>query len=319
MIAENILKNAKVLVTGGAGFIGSNLVDELLKLDCRVSVIDDLSSGREDNLEAALRHKQFTLIKGSICDLDLLKQSFTGVEFIFHLAAIASVNQSLKDPLRSHEVNLTGTLNVLMAARDASIKKIVFASSSAVYGDSQTTYKQEDQIPSPQSPYALTKLAAEHYCSIFGELYGISTICLRYFNVYGPRQAQQSDYAAVIPQFINLITKYKSPVIYGDGLQTRDFIFVKDVVRANLLAASSDANGVFNIGSGHAVSVNELTELLIKLTGNPGLRYRHTKERPGDIKHSVADIHKARQIGFSSRYSLRRGLMKTIQSISKDT
>ena len=302
------------MVTGGAGFIGSNLVDRLLTLGNWVSVIDDLSSGREENLINASQHEKFNLVRGSVCDLTLLKQSCVGVDYVFHLAAIASVSKSLEEPIKSHEVNLTGALNVLVAARENRVKKVIFASSSAVYGDTPSLFKLESHPPHPQSPYALSKLAAEQYCNIFTQEYGLSTICLRYFNVYGPRQDQRSEYAAVIPRFIHLIMQNQSPIIYGDGTQIRDFIFVQDVVRANILAAISSANGIYNIGSGQRVTVNELTQLLVQLLEKPSLKPHHTRERPGDVKRSVSGGNKALEIGFKTRLSLERGLIKTIQS-----
>jgi UDP-glucose 4-epimerase len=307
--------NKKVLVTGGAGFIGSHLVDELLRVGSRVNVIDDLSSGKKQNLQEASRREGFSFIEGSVCDLDLLKRSFEDRDYIFHQAGVVSVPQSIEDPQRSHEVNLTGSLNVLLAARETGVKKVILASSSAVYGDSPALFKQENQVPRPQSPYAVTKLAAEYYSQIFGSAYGLQSICLRYFNVYGPRQDLHSDYAAVIPRFIQALLEGKAPTIFGDGQQTRDFVFVKDVVSANLAAAASPAIGIFNIASGQAVNLNDLAQLLSKLTDRQDLRPHYAPERVGDIKHSRADVRLAKEIGFNARCELESGLAETIKAL----
>jgi UDP-glucose 4-epimerase len=311
-----MFKNKRALVTGGAGFIGSHLVDGLVKNGAQVTVIDDLSSGIQRNLQSSMDSEGFRFIPGSVCDLELLKQLFKGLDYVFHLAAIASVPRSLEDPLLSHQVNLTGTLNVLLAARENGVKKVVFASSSAVYGDTPVLLKQEHQIPQPQSPYAVTKLAGEYYCQIFSRVFKLPTTCLRYFNVYGPRQDQHSDYAAVIPRFIQMLKEGQPPLIFGDGQQTRDFIFVDDVVRANLAAAASPATGVFNIGSGRQVSLNQLSRLLLELMEKSEIQPRYIEERKGDIKHSLADVSLAHQIGFSSECDLRHGLAETIKALS---
>jgi UDP-glucose 4-epimerase len=298
----------KVVVTGGCGFIGSHLVEELAE-KYEVIVIDDLSSGKVENLTST-RNVRF--VKGSVTNLNLLKDISKDAECIFHQAAISSVQKSLEDPTRINKANVIGTLNVLIAARDCGINKVIYASSSSVYGDTPELQKREDMNPNPLSPYAVSKLAGEYYCKVFNELYGIKIACLRYFNVYGPKQDPASEYAAVIPRFITRVINNKPPIIYGDGKQTRDFIFVKDVVRANILAMEKNAEGIFNIASGKQVSINELAEVIIKLLGK-NLKPVYTDPRPGDIKHSLADISLAREkLGYEPEYNLRSGLEMTV-------
>jgi UDP-glucose 4-epimerase len=303
----------KAVVTGGAGFIGSHLAGELAKCGYQVIILDDLSTGKRGNIEPILTQGNVQFIEGSITDLSLVNKLFQNVDFIFHLAAMPSVPRSIENPLVSHNVNITGTLNVLMAARDNKVGKVVYASSSATYGDTPTLPKREDMPSNPQSPYAVTKLAGEYYCRVFQEVYGLPTACLRYFNVYGPRQDPNSSYAAVIPRFIQRALKGDALEIFGDGEQTRDFTFVKDVVEANILAAESDAAGVFNIGTGKRVSINELARLLTKLTGKD-IKPIHREPRTGDIKHSLADISRAKQFGYNPKYNLEKGLREAIGS-----
>ena len=313
------MEGKRILITGGAGFIGSNIAEELAREgDNEIIVIDNLSSGRIENIEQikASAESTITLLKGSITDLDFLKKSFRGVDYVFHQAAIASVQQSIDDPVASSKTNIEGTLNVLVAARDSGVKKVVCASSSAVYGDAAGLPKVESMRPYPLSPYAITKLTGEHYCRVFTGLYGLKTVSLRYFNVYGPRQDPSSDYAAVIPKFIKSVMENRPPIIYGDGRQTRDFVFVKDVVRANILAAGSDATGVYNIASGKRIDINSLAEMTIKLM-NKELRPVYRGAREGDIKHSWADITKAMEnLGYEPLYSLEEGLRETIAYLS---
>ncbi len=299
----------KAVVTGGAGFIGSNLTEELAKeQENEVVVVDNLSTGRRENLQNLKNLKKCLFVEGSVTDLDLVRGVFKGCDFVFHQAAIPSVPRSVKDPLATNNVNTNGTLNVLVAARDCGVKKVVFASSSSVYGDTPELPKREEMTPNPLSPYAVTKLVGEYYCKVFEEVYGLKTVSLRYFNVYGPRQDPHSDYAAVVPKFVKSVSENKPPVIFGDGEQTRDFTFVKDVVRANLLAAKSGATGVFNIASGRRVSINELAEKIIKIQGKE-LEPVHSEPREGDVKHSLGDISRAqRGFGFEPRYSLEEGL-----------
>ncbi|PXF62155.1 MAG: GDP-mannose 4,6-dehydratase [Candidatus Methanogaster sp.] len=305
-----------VVITGGCGFIGSNLAHELVEVD-EVTVIDDLSTGRPENNEDLLDNENYRYVEGSITDLNLLKQVFDGVDYVFHQAAIPSVPRSIKDPAKTNEVNISGTLNVLIAADQEGVKKVVYASSSSVYGETPVLPKEEGMIPDPLSPYAVSKLAGEYYCKVFAEIYGLKTASLRYFNVYGPKQDPSSEYAAVIPKFITRVLNGKPPVICGDGEQTRDFTFVKDVVSANILAAGSSKTGVFNIGSGARVSVNELAAAVIEASAtgtDPGIL--HAEPRDGDVRHSLADISRAKSIGYEPSYALTDGLEETIRSFS---
>ena len=307
----------RTVVTGGAGFIGSHLAEELASRGYYVVILDDLSTGRTENIEVLLQNKDVQFVQGSITNLPLLHKLFQGVESVFHQAAIPSVPRSIENPLLSHEVNVTGTLNVLLAARDNHVKKVIYASSSSVYGDTPTLPKREDMPPNPQSPYAVTKLAGEYYCRAFQEVYGLPSVCLRYFNVYGPRQDPNSQYAAVIPRFISRVSQGEPPVIYGDGEQTRDFTFVRDAVEANILAAESEATGVFNTGRGEKISINQLAELIITLAGS-NLKPVHSTPRPGDIGHSLADISKAKAFGYTPRYDLEQGLRKLLLCLLRE-
>ena len=305
----------KVVVTGGAGFIGSNLAEELLKKH-EVTVIDNLSTGRIENLDQIIDKINF--IEGSITDLDLLKDAFSGADTVFHEAAIPSVQRSVDDPIASNEANVEGTLKVLVAARDCSVRKLVYAASSSAYGDTPTLPKKEEMKPNPKSPYAISKLAGEYYCRVFSDVYGLKTACLRYFNVYGPRQNPQSQYAAVIPRFITRILAHEPPVIYGDGEQTRDFTFVKDVVKANILAMESPAEGVFNIACGERVSLNELAGKIMDITGIR-LDPIYEKPRQGDVRDSLADISSAgEKLGYKPDFNLNSGLEGTIKWFQKN-
>ncbi len=307
----------KVVVTGGVGFIGSHLSELLSNKGYDVTIIDDLSTGKITNIEPLLQKNAAKFVKGSITDLSLLQEVFHGAEYIFHQAAIPSVPRSIDNPAASHEANITGTLNVLLAARDNSVRKVIAASTSSVYGDTPTLPKQEDMIPSPQSPYAVTKLAAEYYCRVFSKVYGLPTVCLRYFNVYGPKQDPESEYAAVIPKFITRTFEGKPPIIYGDGEQSRDFTFVRDVAVANILAAENDVTGVFNIGTGKYISLNSLAKLIIRLIQS-NVEPIHQEPRRGDIRHSLADISKAQTFGYEPKYSLEEGLIETIRSFNHE-
>ncbi|MGB6874139.1 MAG: SDR family oxidoreductase [Dehalococcoidia bacterium] len=306
------MKNRKVAITGGAGFIGANLAKELAANNS-VIIIDNLSVGKKENVTDLLG-ENVKFVEGSIGDLSLLKRLFRNVDFVFHQAAISSVPKSIENPLATNETNVTGTLNVLLAARDSGVKKVIYASSAAVYGDTPTLPQKEELMPNPQSPYATTKLVGEHYCQAFQAVYGLPTVSLRYFNVYGPKQDPNSDYAAVIPRFIKRVSKGKSPIIFGDGEQTRDLVFVSDAVRANILAAESDATGVFNIGQGRRVTINELAKLIIH-TMNKDVGIVYQAARVGDIRHSLADISKAKLIGYEPRYDLQSGLKETIRNL----
>ena len=306
-----------VIVTGGAGFIGSHLADELVRRGHRVIILDNRSTGRMSNIEPLLRDGSAEFVQGSITDLPLLRKLFSGADYVFHQAAIPSVPRSVKNPKASHDANVTGTLNVLLAAKDNGIKKVVYASSSSVYGDTPTLPKIEDMIPNPLSPYAVNKLAGEYYCRVFHEIYGLNTVCLRYFNVYGPRQDPNSSYAAVIPLFINNALAGKSPIIFGDGEQSRDFTFVKDVAQANILAVESKTTGIFNIGGSKRVTINQLAHLIIKFVGKGAVKPIYKDRRPGDIAHSLADISKARAFGYHPKYSLDDGLKETLSTFCK--
>jgi UDP-glucose 4-epimerase len=299
------------LVTGGAGFIGSHLVEALVAGGCRVTVLDDLSSGRESNLDPVAGRINF--FHGSICDPGSLAAA-AGCEVVFHLAAVVSVPQSVEDPLGSAAVNETGSLKVLEAARGARARRVIFASSSAVYGDDPNLPKREEMPPKPLTPYAVQKLVIEYYLRVYRALYGLETVSLRFFNVFGPRQDPSSPYSGVISIFLNRALNGQPPVIYGDGRQTRDFVFVGDVVQALLLAAASPAaNGrIFNVGTGKSVTINELWRTIGALSGcnaNPVFQ----APRHGDILHSVSAIDSARAVlGFAPRVSLEKGLESTL-------
>lgn len=298
----------KCLVTGGCGFIGSNLAEELSKTH-EVVVLDNLATGSFDNIKGM----DVEFVEGNVTDSDLLQDLFQGVDYVLHQAAVVSVPESIKDPLKANEVNAKGTLNVLLAARHNGVRKVVNASSCAVYGDTDELPLKEVTSPRPKSPYSVTKLTAEYYCNVFTELYGLKTASLRYFNVYGPRQDPDSDYAAAIPKFMIKVLNGESPVIYGDGEQTRDFIFVRDVVKANIMAMESEESGVFNVATGRRVSINELASLIIKLSGND-LSPVHDEPRKGDILHSYGDANKIREkIGFEPFYELGEGLKETME------
>ncbi|NAT11090.1 GDP-mannose 4,6-dehydratase [ANME-1 cluster archaeon AG-394-G06] len=298
----------KAIITGGAGFIGSNLA-EVLSGDNEVIIVDDLSTGNEANI----RGLEIELVKGSVTDLDLLRKIFEGADYVFHQAAIPSVPRSIKDPVSTNEANVTGTLKVLIAARDCSVKKVIFASSSSAYGDTPELPKREDMNPNPLSPYAVTKLIGEYYCNVFDEVYDLKTAALRYFNVYGPKQDPHSDYAAVIPKFIKRIQKGKPPIIYGDGTQTRDFTSVDDVVSANILAAESDAKGVYNVATGKRITINELANVIMAIMGRD-LDLIHEKQREGDVLHSLGDITKAKKdFGYAPGDKLEENLKETVK------
>lgn len=299
------------MVTGGAGFIGSHLVEELVANGYQVAILDDLSTGKKTNIEPLLPGGRVDFVRGSVVDLPLLQGLFQNTRYVFHLAAISSVPRSLKEPRASHEVNATGTLNVLLASRDNNVSKVIYASSSAVYGDTPTLPQKEDMVPRPLSPYAAAKLAGEHYCAVFQEVYGLPTVCLRYFNVYGPRQDPDSQYAAVVPRFIKRCYEGNPPIVFGDGEQTRDFTFVRDAVMANIRLAESDARGVFNISRGECVTINLLAKLIAGLVGTR-IEPIYQEARVGDIKHSLADITKARAFGYEPQYNLEQGLRETI-------
>ncbi|MBA7636210.1 UDP-N-acetylglucosamine 4-epimerase [subsurface metagenome] len=301
----------KFLVTGGAGFIGSHIVEELVRRKEKVRVLDNFSTGKRENIAPFL--KEIELIEGDIRDSGTVKGAVKGVDYILHQAALPSVPRSITDPITTNEVNVLGTLNILMAAKEAGVKKLVYASSSSVYGDTPNLPKREDTVTSPLSPYALSKLAGEEYSKLFTSLYGLETIVLRYFNVFGPRQDPTSQYAAVIPKFISSMLKGKRPTIYGDGEQSRDFTYVLNVVGANLLATTSKVKGrIFNIACGKKITVNELVKNLNKLM-NTDTQPLYTDPRPGDVRHSQADISKAEEaLGYKIGVGFEEGLKKTV-------
>ena len=307
------MKGKRVAVTGGAGFIGSNLADELATSNS-VVIIDDLSTGRKENIKELLKKDNVKFIQGSITDLSLLQKLFQGVDYVFHQAALARVPRSIEDPLTTNEVNIKGTLNVLLAARENRIRKVIYASSSSIYGGASSLPQREDMPPDPLSPYALTKLAGEYYCSIFSQIYGLSTVCLRYFNVYGSRQDPHSQYATAITAFIGRISQNLPPIIFGDGGQSRDFTFVEDVVQANILAAENNAEGVYNIGSGKDTTINRLAEIILNLM-QKDLKPIHEKPRLGDPRHSLADISKAKGFGYQPKWTLEQAINRTIKEL----
>lgn len=299
------------LVTGGAGFIGSHLV-EFLSKSGQVVIIDDLSTGKMVNLEPIRDPENVNLHKADIRRMEAIKPLFKDVDFVFHLAALADVPSSVRDPITSNQINVDGTLNVLAASRDEGVRKVVYSSSSAVYGDAEVPVR-EDAAVNPKSPYAVSKLVGELYCKVFQELYGLRTVSLRYFNVYGPRQNPESQYGAVIPAFASRLLRGEQPRIYGDGTQTRDFVYVADVVRANIAAAESGASGVINIAGGSPITIKRLFELIKEKTGAK-VDSMCGEERPGDIRHSYADIEKAKQsLGWAPLNNLDSGLEKTVE------
>ena len=303
---------ASYLVTGGAGFIGSHIVHALVARGDHVRVLDNLSTGSRDNLADVL--DQVELVVGEVDDVSLVAEAVDGVVGVFHEAALASVPMSLDQPLETHRVCVTGTVNVLNQARLAGVQRVVYAASSSCYGDSPEPIKREDQVPQTISPYGAAKLAAEYYCQAFAASFAIEAVCLRYFNVFGPRQDPKSPYSAVIPIFISRLLSGTAPVIYGDGLQSRDFVFVEDVVQANLLAMDApQASGrSFNVGCGRAIDLLTVMQGLNELLGTD-VSAKHEPPRPGDIKHSRADISLAQDVlGYQPQVSFEEGLKRSI-------
>lgn len=302
----------KILVTGGAGFIGSHLVEHF-QGRAEIRVLDNLRSGFQTHL-AGCQHEWFA---GSILDRDLVRQAVRGVDYVFHLAAMISVPESMQKPVECNEINTTGTLVVLEEAAQAGVKKLVFSSSAAIYGDNPVTPKLETMLPEPKSPYAITKLDGEYYCRMFTAAGRLPTACLRYFNVFGPRQDPGSQYAAAVPIFIHRALKHEPITIYGDGEQTRDFVFVKDIAAANAyFAAQSPATGVFNVAGGRSLSINALAAAICRLTGSRSA-IQHAPERAGDVKHSLAAIDQLRTAGFEPKNDFTRGLQETIAFFTK--
>ncbi len=306
------MKNKKLIVTGGLGFIGSNLVERLI-VENEVTIIDNQSTGKLDNIEHLMQNN-LNLIKKDINDLDLVK-IFKEHDYVFHQAALPSVPRSIEDPVASNQANIDGTLKVLTAAKDSGIKKVICASSSSVYGDTPTLPKSENMPVNPLSPYAVTKATGEFYCKVFQDIYGLKTASLRYFNVFGPRQDPNSQYAAVIPKFINAIMKDEPPVIFGDGEQSRDFSYIKHVVDANILACGSDKTGIFNIACGRRITINQLVDMINEILGKD-VEPIYMEPRPGDIKHSLADISRARTFGYEPESDFIKELKETIRWFS---
>lgn len=301
------------LVTGGAGFIGSNVVHRLVADGTPVRVLDNFFSGRRENL--ASLDGRFELIEGDLRDREAVARAVKGVSYILHFGAMPSVIRSVEDPWSANDANINGTLNLLLAARDAGVQRVVFSSSSSVYGDTPVLPKREDMIPTPLSPYALHKLAGEHYGRMFYHLYGLKTFSLRYFNVFGPRQNPKSDYAAVIPLFINAILAGRSPTIHGDGGQTRDFTYVDDIVDANLACcrAPEDAvGGVYNVAWGNRISIKELAFLIARILGKD-IQPKFEPARAGDVRDSQADSTLAREkLGWTPKVTFEEGIRRTI-------
>jgi nucleoside-diphosphate-sugar epimerase len=314
------LNISRFLVTGGAGFIGSHIVEELLKRGMQVRVLDNFETGKRENLRFPNLHKDMLdhsleLIEGDIRDLDVCRVACDRVDYVFHQAALTSVPKSVNYPSVTNEVNVSGTLNILLAAKEKGIKRVVYASSSSIYGKSDCLPLQEDQKPSPISPYAVSKLAGEYYCSVFSKIYGLETISLRYFNVFGPRQDPKSKYAAVIPKFIQAALKEEPLEIHGDGLQTRDFTYVSNVVEANILATKvpHTSGEVVNIACGKRYSIVDLVNGISEILGKE-LRTHHIEQRTADVRHSLADISLARRLlGYEAKVDFIEGLTKTIK------
>jgi nucleoside-diphosphate-sugar epimerase len=304
----------RYVVTGGAGFIGSHLVERLVMDGSDVVVLDDFSTGKRENLAPWL--DRIEIVEASVNDSRACKRALKGADFVLHQAARPSVARSIRDPVATHEINATGTLAVLLAAKDAGVRRFVYASSSSVYGDAAELPKRETRLPEPLSPYAAAKLAGEHYCRVFATSLGLETVALRYFNVYGPRQDPASEYAAVIPRFIVAALDGVSPEITGDGEQTRDFTHVRNVVEANLLAcrAAGVTGSAFNVGGGRRISINELWVEIQRQTGSQ-VSARYVAARPGDVRDSLASLERSRQVlAYEPVVTLERGLADTIRS-----
>jgi UDP-glucose 4-epimerase len=333
---KQTITNSVCLVTGGAGFIGSHLVDALAKpqLNNTVVIVDNLSTGSFENIAhhfnqctevdiavattnyfEEIKKDNVVFIKGDITNGSLLDSIFKkyGFMYVFHQAAIPSVPRSVNDPVASNNATVNGTVTVLVACKNHNVKKVMYAASSSAYGDTKVLPKSEDMMPLPLSPYAAGKLAGEMYCKAFHQVYGLSYVCLRYFNVYGPRQDPNSEYSAVVPKFISRILDNESPIIYGDGLQSRDFTFVSDVIKANILSACSTAVGVFNVATGSRITINDLAaEIAMVLESKNCVVYEDA--RAGDILHSLADISKAAQaFHYKPSYDIKKGLQETIE------
>ncbi|MFH1312182.1 MAG: SDR family oxidoreductase [Candidatus Eisenbacteria bacterium] len=303
---------AKYVITGGAGFIGSNIARKLIGLGEEVVILDDFSTGKRENLEDI--KSKVNLVEGDICNVDVVEQAVKGADYVLHHAAVVSVPRSVEDPVRTNEVNVDGTLNCLLAARDAGVRRFVFAASSSAYGDSVELPKREDMRPDPLSPYGIAKLVGEMYCKVFFDVYGLETVSLRYFNIFGPYQDPASQYAAVVPIFITKLLEGESPIVYGDGEQSRDFTYIDNAVEANILATTSPrAPGkVINVACGTRFTLNDLFRRVSDLIGTK-TPATYTEPRAGDILHSQGDISVASDLlGYSPRITFEAGLAKTV-------
>jgi UDP-glucose 4-epimerase len=309
----------KCLVTGGAGFIGTNLVQKLLERGDSVRILDNFATGKRQNVTGF--GDRVEIIEGDIRSYHIVREAVDGIDVIFHEAALPSVPRSIKDPITTHEVGVNGTLNVLQSARDCNVKRVIFASSSSIYGNNPVLPKHEGLTPAPLSPYAVSKLTCEHYLQVFFQLYGLETVTLRYFNVFGPRQDPSSQYSAVIPKFIALMRRGERPTIYGNGEQSRDFTYVDNVVHANLLAATVDtgvAGGVFNAACHDQITLNDLVHSLNGALGT-SIEPMHTEPRLGDIQHSFAAIDKFREAtGYEPLVSFTEGIKRTVEWYSRE-
>ena len=307
------------MVTGGAGFIGSYLTEALLQKEHRVRVLDDFSTGKRQNLIFDKGYPSLEIIEGDIRDLAICQKAMKGIEYVFHEAALPSVQRSVEDPLGSNTVNGGGTLNILFAAREEAVKRVIYASSSSIYGDTPTLPKHEEMPSNPLSPYALQKYIGEQYCGLFYQLYGLETVSLRYFNIFGPRQDPNSVYSAVIPKFIDALLQGSPPTIFGDGEQSRDFTYIENVVQANLLAMSAEHlhGEAINVACAERTSLNQLVKVLRKILGSE-LVPVYEEPRQGDVKHSFADIRKGREIlNYEPKVGVELGLRKTVEFFKK--
>jgi UDP-glucose 4-epimerase len=312
---------SKVLVTGGAGFIGSNLTESLLKKKHFVRVLDDFSTGKKENLKFNRSYPSLEVVKGDIRDPRTCKKAIKGVEYVFHQAALPSVQRSVEDPETSNAVNVGGTLNILLAAKEEGVKRVIYASSSSIYGDTPTLPKDEEMPSDPLSPYALQKYIGEKYCRLFYQLYDLDTVSLRYFNIFGPKQDPNSVYSAVIPRFIDALLQGRPPIIFGDGEQSRDFTFIENVVQANLLAMSAKHlhGEAMNIACGKRISLNQLMIVLKEILGSK-LSPVYQESRKGDVRHSLADIRMAKQIlNYEPEVGIEDGLKKTMEYFQRQS
>lgn len=304
----------KILVTGGAGFIGSNLAEELIKQGARVSILDNLTTGFTENLEEV--KGDFEFIKGDLNDDEKLKKSLEDVEIVFHQAALPSVPRSVENPLETHQACVNGTFNLLLKAKQQGIRRVIYAASSSAYGNQKTLPKVETMIPCPLSPYAAAKLMGEYYCQVFSRVYGLETICLRYFNVFGPKQNPSSQYSGVISRFIDSLMSNNRPIIYGDGEQSRDFTYIANVVDANIKASQTykGIGEVINVANGERITLNDLLDTLKVITGRNDINADYQTERKGDVKHSQADNKRAREwLRYEKLFDLESGLRQTIE------